>query len=111
MCVCVCVCVCVCMYFLIRALVICVFGLRVFGYTRLRRIINIKKKKLFGLRRVRRCTRLLAALKREFLDVRLGNQSYTIFGHAQVKFCIYAIHSLCGMFRNLIPRISENPLQ
>ena len=40
-------------------------------------------------------------------DAEIG---YTIFRHAQAKFSIYAIHGLRGLFRNVTPRITDNPL-
>ena len=50
----------------------------------------------------------LAALKREFFDLGLIIQLYTIFGRAQAKFSLYTILSLHGTFRNITPRITEN---
>ena len=54
--------------------------------------------------------RFLATLKRELFDLRCIIQLYTIFGHAQAKFSYYAIICFYGAFRNVTPRITENPL-
>ena len=92
-------------------------GLRVFRYTLLKKIINIKKKNMFGLRRVHGYTRILATPNREFLNLRSGNRLHTIFGCAQAKFSIYVakfsiyvIHGLRGVFRNVTLSISVNTL-
>ena len=90
-------------------LVIRAFGLRIFGSTRLRKFINIKKK-MFGLLRVHGYTRILAGLKHELFDLRCVIQLYTIFGCNQAKFSFYTIHGLHGAFRNVTPRVTENPL-
>ena len=85
------------------------FGLRGFECTRLRKIMNIKKK-LFGLQHVHGYTRFLAVPERKFLDLQHVIELHTIFGCSRAKLSFYAIHGLHGAFRSVTPRITENPL-
>ena len=72
---------------------VCVFNLRVFGYTRLRKIINIEKIVQFAMQN---------SVIHDFRARSSGSQL-----SMGMSFSFYAILGLHGAFRNITPCISE----